>query len=163
MEIAVLSDTHDHIDHTRKALELCKERGVAEIIHLGDFCSPFMIPLFEGFQLNAIFGNNDGDHYNILDKINGIGGKHHDQLYDLETGDKRIACYHGTSEAITEALVRSRMFDAVLSGHTHTRLMERTNNTCHINPGSVRGFDETPSFGILDTESIEFEFIEITA
>lgn len=162
MEIAILSDTHDHTEHTRKALFICKERELIEIIHLGDFCSPFMIPLFEGFTLNAIFGNNDGDHYNILSKLEAIGGEHHNDLYDFEIGDKRIACYHGTSLVITEALVRSRMFDVVLTGHTHKRLMERTNNTCHINPGSVRGFDETPSFGILNTETIDFEFIEIT-
>lgn len=161
MEIAVLSDTHDHIEQVKQALSICKDRGIEEIIHLGDFCSPFMVPLFEGFKLNAIFGNNDGDHYNILSKLDDIGGTHHGELYDLEIDKKRIACYHGTSPVITEALVRSRMFDAVLSGHTHTRLMERTNNTCHINPGSVKGFDETPSFGILNTDTIDFEFIEI--
>lgn len=51
MLLGICSDTHDHVDHIRKAVKLFKEERVEKVIHAGDYCSPITIPLFDGLNL----------------------------------------------------------------------------------------------------------------
>jgi uncharacterized protein len=55
MLIGICSDTHDHIENIRKAVRFFKEKGVDKVIHSGDYCSPFTIPLFEGLPIEGNF------------------------------------------------------------------------------------------------------------
>lgn len=66
MTIGLISDSHDQMPHIKKAVTVFKKEGVELVLHAGDFCSPFTIPPFDGLELKAVFGNNDGDHYLIL-------------------------------------------------------------------------------------------------
>lgn len=72
MLIGLISDTHDHIPHLKKAIEIFREKEVELVLHAGDYCSPFMIPHFEGLKLKGIFGNNDGDKYLLMQKFREI-------------------------------------------------------------------------------------------
>lgn len=161
MLIGLVSDSHDHLPHIRKAVEIFNERKVQLVLHAGDFCSPFTVPPFEGLAMKGVFGNNDGDHYLLLQKFDAIGAEHLGTFGDLEVDGKRIALYHGTDAPITAALEQCGNYDVVISGHTHKRKNEIVGNTLCVNPGTAHGFGEEATIAVLDTDVIEVEFMEL--
>lgn len=161
MLIGLISDTHDHVPHIKKSVKLFKDMNVDLVIHAGDFCSPFTIPLFEGLPMKAIFGNNDGDKYLLMNKCEEIGADLEGEFFELKVDDRLIAIYHGTYEGITEALQKCGKYDVVISGHTHETVKEKVGDTLTINPGTANGFDEKATIAFLDTESLDVEFVEL--
>ncbi len=161
MLIGLISDTHDHIPHLKKAVQLFKKRNTDLVLHSGDYCSPFMIPHFEGLNFKGIFGNNDGDKHLLISKFHGIGADMEGDFMKVEAGGLTIAVYHGTYGEITESLVHSGRYDVVVSGHTHEMVNKEVGKTLVINPGSAHGFDGKATIAFLDTERKEVEFVEL--
>lgn len=157
MNIGIISDTHDHVPHITKAVSLFRSRDVRRILHAGDFCSPFTVPLFEGYEMDAVFGNNDGDHYRLIGKFREFGLAVHNEFFETEIDDCSIALYHGTQPAITNALVKCGSYDLVVSGHTHQVVNEMIGDTRMFNPGSAHGFDANATVAIFDTGTGEPE------
>ena len=63
MLIGVLADTHDNLARTGLAIEQLRARGVAALLHAGDYVAPFALKLVvnSGIPFVGIFGNNDGE------------------------------------------------------------------------------------------------------
>jgi len=162
MLIGLISDSHDHVSHIEQAVEVFKQREVAEVLHAGDFCSPFTIPPFEGLNLKGIFGNNDGDHYLLLSKFRAIDAEHLGSFGDLTINGRRLALYHGTDAPITAALEQCGNYDVVVTGHTHERKAGIIDGTLAVNPGTVHGFGDEATVAILDTEALDVEFIQLS-
>lgn len=158
MLIGLISDTHDHVPHIRQAVNLFQERGTNLVLHAGDYCSPFTIPLFEEINLRGIFGNNDGDKYLLISKFQAIGADIEGDFMTLKAGGLHIAVYHGTYPEITAALNRSGTYDVVVSGHTHECLTEQIGDTLWVNPGTANGFDGDATVAFLDTDTREVAF-----
>lgn len=161
MLIGLISDTHDHVDHIKKAVSVFKERKVDLVLHSGDYCSPFTIPLFEELNMKGIFGNNDGDKFLLISKFQSIGAEIAGDFLALEADGLKIALYHGTYPDITASLCESGRYDVVISGHTHEMVEQKVGNTLWINPGSANGFDGKATIAFLYTESQETEFTEL--
>ncbi|MDZ7659551.1 metallophosphoesterase [Fodinibius sp.] len=161
MLIGLISDSHDHVPNIETAVKILRERDVELVLHAGDFCSPFTIPPFEGVNLKGVFGNNDGDHYLILQKFSEIGATHLGSFGEVAVDGKTIALYHGTDAPITAALEQSGKYDIVVSGHTHEKKVEFIGNTLAVNPGTVHGFDEEATFAVLDTEAMDVKYVTI--
>jgi len=161
MLIGICSDSHDHVEHIKNTVECFRKHDVSKVIHAGDYCSPFTIPLFEGLPLHGIFGNNDGDRYMLMKKFDEIGASLHGDFYSFEADKTRFAVYHGTHAEITRSLERSGEFDVVISGHTHQPDLETIGDTISINPGSINGFDQDAMVALFDTESKEVKFKEV--
>ncbi|TNE72801.1 YfcE family phosphodiesterase [bacterium] len=159
MKIGILSDTHDHKPNTRAKLDKFKEKGIQHLIHCGDFCSPFMIALFSGFKVDAVFGNNDGDIFLLQKKAEENGVCLRGGFAELHINGKKIAVYHGTYEGITNALVHSGLYDVVLSGHIHIVVNKKIGNTLHLNAGTTHGFEAESTAMILDLETLLVELI----
>lgn len=159
MLIGLLSDSHDHIPHTEQAIRIFRQKEVDRILHAGDYCSPFMIPLFEGLPLIGVFGNNDGDKYLLMQKFAAIDGELLGSFGDLTLDGCRIALYHGTDAPVTKALEQCDNFNVVVSGHTHEKKLEQINTTIVVNPGTVHGFGEEASIALLNTSPLDIEFI----
>jgi len=161
MHIGICSDSHDHVENNKKAAALFREKNTGKVIHAGDYCSPFTIPLFEGLPLHGIFGNNDGDKYLLMKKFEEIGAVLHGDFFSFEVDKLRFAVYHGTYPEITESLEKSGFYDVVISGHTHQAGVETIGETISINPGSVNGFEDDAMVALFDTGSKEVQFKEI--
>jgi len=161
MLIGICSDTHDHVDNINKAVSLFKERNVGKVIHAGDYCSPFTVPLFKGLSLHGIFGNNDGDKYLLMKKFEEIGATLHGDFFSFEQDKLKFAVYHGTYPEITESLGICGKYDVVISGHTHRAKVDTTGDTVCINPGSVNGFDQDALVALFDTETSQVKFVEL--
>jgi len=161
MKIAIISDTHDHVPHIQKAVELIKKEEARLVIHAGDFCSPFAVLPFKGLNLVGIFGNNDGDVYRIMDKFGDINATHAGELLDFKEDGIHFAVYHGTQPGITDALVKCGTYDVVIAGHTHEKVLENNGKTIFINPGTAHGFGKEATFALFDTAARKAEFITI--
>lgn len=153
MKIGLISDTHDHVKNITKAVSLFRNQEVRRLLHAGDFCSPFTIPLYKGYEMDAVFGNNDGDHFRLIGKFSESGISIHNEFYETEINACRIALYHGTQPAITNALAKCGSYDLVISGHTHEVVNRVVGNTIMLNPGSAHGFDAEATVAVFDTET----------
>jgi putative phosphoesterase len=163
MVIAVLSDTHDNRGAIRKALDLARGRGAAEILHCGDLASAAMMPLFRGWTLHYAEGNMDRDAAEIRAAVDRLGaGSSCGAELHLERDGLRIALMHGNRAERLARAIESGKFDIVFHGHTHRRRDERLGPVLVVNPGAL-GSAATGnySFCVLDTISGEIEFIEV--
>lgn len=161
MIIGICSDTHDHVANIKKAVSVFKEHGAEKVIHAGDYCSPFTIPLFDGLNLHGIFGNNDGDRYLLMKKFDEIGAFLHGDFYTFKADKLTFAVYHGTYPGITQSLEKSGLYDVVISGHTHQANVETIGETVSINPGSVNGFDQDAMIALFNTDTRQVRFLEL--
>ncbi len=161
MKLGIISDTHDHVKHITRAVALFRSNDIGHILHAGDFCSPFTIPLFRGYGMDAVFGNNDGDHFRLIGKMKENNLNIHNEYFETEIEGCRIALYHGTQPAITEALGKCGSYDLVISGHTHQVVNKMVGGTRMLNPGSAHGFDAKATIALFDTETREPEILEL--
>src|SRR6056297_69828 len=161
MLMGICSDSHDHVENIKTASAYFKTQHVERLIHAGDYCSPFTIPLFEGLPLHGVFGNNDGDKYLLMKKFDEIGATIYGAFFSFTEDKLKFAVYHGTYDEITRSLEKSGMYDVVISGHTHEPGVETIGDTISINPGSVNGFSGDAMLALFDTSNKEVKFKEI--
>ncbi len=163
MQIAILSDIHDHIQNLREALKLAQ--SAEALICCGDLCSPFIIDeLAKGFpdrDIHIVFGNNDADLFRITTKA--AAYKHiklHGEFAELSLGGKKIAVNH--FDNISRALARSDYYDVVCFGHNHQFEVTTVGRTLIINPGEVMGeLTGKATFVIYDSDRHVAQRVEI--
>jgi putative phosphoesterase len=159
MLIGAISDTHDHLDNLRKAVELFIARNVEHIIHAGDFTSPFTRRVLKYFPggFTGIFGNNDGERV-LLKKL--YEGRVYTQPYVFTLHGRKIVVMHEPD--VVEALADSGHFDLVVYGHTHEPVIRKAGRTLIVNPGEACGWlYGNPTAAIVDLEAMEAEIINI--
>lgn len=161
MKFGIISDTHDNPEQIDKAKIVLEQHKVPYVIHLGDYVAPGMLRLFEGIKLFGIFGNNDGDRMRLLNVAKDIGAEIKGDFYEFTEDGISFACYHGTEQPITSALIKSGTYDVVLCGHTHQKAFETIGKTIFINPGTAHGFRKAGTMVIFDTETRLPEFIDL--
>ena len=157
MLIGLMSDTHDHQDYTRKAIDLFNIRRVEYVIHAGDYTSPFTLKLFK--ELNCkyvgIFGNNDGDKLLLLERSD---GSIFYQPYLFTLHKRKIVVVH--EHHLVDALADSGHFDLVVYGHTHEPVVKKVKNTLVVNPGEAGSWlYGKATVAIADLEKMEAEVI----
>lgn len=119
MRIGILSDTHDELIRTRKAVALLQNAGVECLIHCGDFIAPAIVSACSALPLWFVFGNNDSDSVPELLRAAeqtkstclGWGGL-------IEIAGKRIAVTHGHMSTDVRRLLSEKP-DYLLTGHSH--------------------------------------------
>lgn len=162
MRIGILSDTHDHIENTRRALEIMRQEGVERLFHCGDVTSPHVVSLFEGWDVLFVRGNLD--QLDVLEPAVVALGRQPflgDEVITTVAG-RRIAILHGDDTDQLQQMISSGEFDYVFHGHTHRRRDERVERTRVINPGALGGVrHESRSFCILDLQTDALRFIEV--
>jgi len=170
MKLAVLSDSHDHMNNILKAVSIINGRNVDALIHCGDYVAPFVKRWFD--ELNdaikknfyGVFGNNDGEKLFLKQNLGQICefAENGNELI-LELGGKRIFVSHMPKQKTIDALANSGRFDIILSGHTHSLSNKKLDNgVLVVNPGEVCGYlTGRATFAIIDTDKMESEIIEL--
>ena len=130
----VISDTHDNMENVKKFVEIAKEKKVKVVFHCGDIVAPFVIPLFKGFKLYAVFGNNDGEWLYLKEKAGEAIAK---GPREVEVDGRKVALMH--EPFLLEAIAKSGMYDFVFYGHTHDLDIRKVGSTLIINPGEACG------------------------
>lgn len=168
MKIAVLSDIHDNIWNLEKALKIVGDEKCEAIIFCGDFCAPFVPPYLvgTGLPVYAVFGNNDGDQWGIVNRVGADKMKvfpWSEEVAEIELGGKRIAVFHYPKPA--RGLATTGNYDVVFYGHDHKAYKGMVGKTLLANPGAICGIQKGASgkatFGIYETRSNSFKLVEI--
>ena len=163
VKIGIISDTHDHQRHIRKAIELFNERQVEVVFHAGDLISPFVATAFGGLAAQrfiAVYGNNDGEKLNLRTAVEKIGGEIHEYCYKGAIADKSLYMTH-TEHNITE-IVASQMYDLVIYGHTHKQDIRNEGRTLVINPGEATDwFGDKSDIVVLESDDLSYDLIPL--
>ncbi|MFW9829185.1 MAG: metallophosphoesterase [Candidatus Thorarchaeota archaeon] len=170
MKVAVLSDSHDHMNNILKAISLINEKKVDALIHCGDYVSPFVRKWFdllkESIKSNfyGVFGNNDGERLFLFQNLGQICkfAQGSNEL-NLELDGKKIFASHMPKKQTIDALANSGKYDIILFGHTHSLFNEKLENgVIVVNPGELCGYlSGKATFAIIDTKKMESEIIEL--
>jgi len=149
MKIGVISDTHDNLDITRKAVKFFEEQEVDKVIHCGDMVAPFTAELFDtdSFDFYAVRGNNDGE-WNLQETVEGFG-TWLGEMGELQFDGKSFAVYHGTKSEVVKSLAESGEYDYVLRGHTHQKTIRETGDTIELNPGGIKLPEQDERFHVI--------------
>ena len=157
MNVGLIADTHDNTDAIQRATDLFTEEGVEVVVHCGDFVAPPVIPLFEGFELHGVLGNNDGEVSGLESAFAslGRGSELHNRFATLEFDGLSFAVLHGESRAEVDAIAASEAYDFVCYGHHHEREHREEGRTTLVNPGAQfpTVSDEHRTVAIVDTRS----------
>ena len=160
MKIGLISDTHNEIERTKKAIKIFVSRNVDIIIHAGDISSPKIIELFKNLKCQFVLGNSD-DVDTINRETMKLGFGCIEDRCEFEVDGKRILVIHGNVVSIFREAVASGKYDYIIKGHTHIYEDYCMKNTRIINPGSVHDENEK-SIAILFTEKDQVEKIELS-
>jgi putative phosphoesterase len=161
IRLGILSDTHDSRDNTIQALKVLVEQGVERLIHCGDITRPATASLFEGWPIDFVYGNMDGDPTELEGIIGEIPGASIATRFTAEIDGVRIGACHGDDKRLLREMIRSGLYNYVFHGHTHRRRDEQIGTTRVINPGAVGGMrHQTRSVCVLDLTSGEITFHE---
>lgn len=146
MNVAILSDIHDHIWNLEKTIS--QLQGKVEVaIFCGDMTAPFTSGILSQLDIPtyACLGNNDEDHIGLLKKA---GPKFvwkylSEEFGKVELGGKKIAFCHYPK--LAELLAKTGDFDAIFYGHTHLVDDRQIGNTLLVNPGPICGIQNGKS------------------
>ena len=148
IRIGIISDTHNLV--RPEALDAL--RGCEHIIHAGDICNPTVLDtLNELAPVTAVRGNNDSGA-----RIDDLP-----QALTFHIGDTAIHLVHD----IADVPKRLDGIDVVVTGHSHTPLIERRGATLFVNPGSAgpRRFKLPVTLGIMliDKGELQVEIVRL--
>ena len=162
MRLGILSDTHDQIDRTRRAVGLLRDAGADVLIHCGDLASPAVVALLAGLPAWFVFGNHDADSVPYLRRAAreaGVGCL--DWGGAVEVAGKRVAVTHGHMSADVRYLLADGP-DYLLSGHTHVAAFTDVGAVRRINPGALHRADEF-TVALLEVETGSLRFLAVPA
>ena len=155
MLLGIMSDTHDEIAQTEKAVRLFNREGVGHVLHAGDFVSPFMIDTLKELKapLTGVFGNNDGDRFLLGQRAAAVPGLSIAGTFArVDAGGMRIALAHGNDPALVRTLGQCGSLDLLICGHTHRPEVRKEGSLLIVNPGEVYGhLTGKSTVGIVDT------------
>lgn len=159
MNIGVISDIHDRVDHLGLVIEQLRERSCVRIFCLGDICLPYTLhalaEMTVTIPVDIVYGNNDFD----VSDFEQIALAHpdltlHGDIATLAPGGIRVALTH--MPEIARSMAHSGEYDMVFYGHTHVAAREMIGDCLLANPGEIMGKKGSIGYGILDLGSREF-------
>ncbi len=160
MKIGIISDTHNNIELTEKAIKIFEDNNIELLVHAGDLTSPKMLDLFKKFKCKIVLGNGDIDIEDICTKCKRFGFGSIEDSCVFEAGGKKFIAFHGNNVKMFREAVMSGDYDYIIKGHTHHFENYISNNTRIINPGSLYGTEEY-TIAVLDTESDQVSMIRV--
>ena len=163
MKIGVIADTHDNVAAVEAAVSTFEAHDIEVLIHCGDVIAPPVVPFFEGFEVHAVLGNNDGEVAGLEASVAdlGKGSQLHGRFAELRIDGAEIAVLHGENRDEVEAHAESGDYDYVFYGHHHEHERHAVDGTTVVNPGAHFPTvpDEHQTVAIVDLEdgTVSFE------
>lgn len=156
MIIGVISDTHNSIVRTQRAMELFHEHKCELLLHCGDLANSAIVKQCSPLTLHFVIGNHDDE--GLLQKAAADhGATCHGELMDLCIDGRRIMMCHGHLKPPVQA-IETAAPDYHLFGHSHVAFDQVRGQTRQINPGALHR-TKVPSVAIIDTSTSDVEFL----
>ncbi len=161
MQIGIFADSHDHLDHIRKAVMLFNQRRCETVLFAGDLVSTFAIPPLRELDcpLVACFGDNEGNKLGLLAGIKIVGVLGEPPFSFVAADGTRFLLAH--MERQLRGL--NGEFDVAVYAHSHKPKITRdAKERLYINPGETSGWTfNDPTIVILDTASMQTTLIHL--
>jgi len=135
--VGIVSDTHGHVENTRRAVRMLEAFAVDVVIHCGDIGAPEIVRLFAAWPTHFVLGNVDHDEDVLRQAIEEAGQTFHGRFGSIELAGRRIAFLHGDDGRRLAATTAEGKWDLVCSGHTHIASQSRQGGTLMLNPGAL--------------------------
>jgi uncharacterized protein len=159
MKVGIISDTHDQVARTSRAVALLIEEGAEVLVHCGDLTGPRVVYECGGLPSYYVFGNNDFDEKGLRRAMAAVQGVCLGYGGLVELGGKRIAVTHGDLAKEVTRLVDGSP-DYLLHGHTHMAADRRDGGVRWINPGALHRADSW-TVAVLDLETGVLRFVTV--
>lgn len=137
MRIAVVGDTHGHVENTRQAVRMLESLEPERVLHTGDIGTAEVVNLFAPWPTDFVFGNTDSRPKELAEAIEAAGQTCHGMFGELEIEGKRVALLHSHDGRKFLQVTTSGEWDLVCYGHTHKAKIEERNGTTIVNPGAI--------------------------
>ena len=158
MKIALISDTHDHLERLAQALDVFAQASAQALIHAGDITSAATAQKLSTFDgpIHAVFGNVDNDRQGLTRVLKSIAVP----PVSFELDGRRFVLAHDRSQIPDELLSQA---DVAVVGHTHDPEHTRHNGTLIINPGECCGrATGKATIALLDSQNLSLEEITLS-
>ncbi len=162
MKIGLIADTHDHIAHIRKAIDIFNREDVELVLHCGDFIAPFAVRPFAELKMKMIacYGNNDGEKIHLQHTFENLGLEIHNRNHSISFQDKYIFMMHEPDHP--DIFAASGKFDLVCFGHTHKSDIHKINDVLVVNPGEACGWlTGSATITIVDLKTNKAQLIDL--
>lgn len=137
MLVGIISDTHDALDRTRRAVDLLAGAGAEALVHGGDFTTPAVLEACLALPLTFVYGNNDADAVPDLRAAADAGGATCLEWGGVaELGGRLVGVAHGHMTADIRRVLALRP-DFLLTGHSHETHDRVENGVRRLNPGAL--------------------------
>jgi putative phosphoesterase len=160
MYLAVLSDTHGHLPHTRAAIHLLESFDVKCVIHCGDIGSERIVELFSAWPTHFVFGNVDEDWAGLRRAIQAAGQTCHDRFGVIELLGRKIAFLHGDDAPRLKSTIAAGSYDLVCYGHTHRAEQHLDGATLVLNPGALYRA-QRHTIAIVELPALEAQHVSV--
>jgi putative phosphoesterase len=159
MRIGILSDSHDQLERTRRAVDLLLTEGAEVLIHCGDLTSPPIVELLARATSYFVFGNCDYT-LPLARAAHDLGVNCLEDGGEIQLAGKRLAVTHGHLEDEVGQLLAGRP-DYLFTGHSHLVNAWDEGGVRRINPGALHRA-RIYTVGLLDLDSGELRTLELT-
>ena len=165
MTIGIISDIHENFHNLILALDKMEEKGVEQIICLGDLMNAGVAKILAHHSVPTylIWGNNDGEKVDITKASFREGSQLTVSLntYDfLEYGGRKIFISH--YDDLAQPMAASGLYDAVFFGHNHIVSEEKSGEVIIVNPGELAALKSgKATIAIYETEDNSVQIIEL--
>ena len=136
MRIGILSDSHDKVARTARAVALLVAEGAEALVHCGDLTIAEVVDQCAALPCYYVFGNNDFDEDDLRRAMDRAGGTCLGRGGEVTLGGRRVAVTHGDSSREMRRLALGGP-DYLLFSHTHQASDQRVGPTRFINPGAL--------------------------
>jgi putative phosphoesterase len=136
MRIGIISDTHDQVARTARAVRLLTAAGAEALVHCGDLTGPDVVYACAGPPAYFVFGNNDFDETGLRRAMADIDAACLGTSGEIALGGRRLAVTHGDLSRELKRLAARRP-DYLFFGHSHRPADERVGPTRWVNPGAL--------------------------
>jgi putative phosphoesterase len=163
MLIGIFADSHDHLDHIRKAVEIFNESGCELVVFAGDLVSSFAVPPLRKLKCKMIvcFGDKEGNKPGVSAgmKIIGTIGE---PPFGFKTPDGRKILLTHMDRSLNGV---EGEFDVAIYAHTHKPSITHDElGRLFINPGETSGWSYgKPSVALLETTSLSARIVFLNA
>jgi putative phosphoesterase len=159
MLVGIISDTNDRFDVMATAVRVLADAGAELFVHCGDIGNRKVLDPLAGLNAAFVWGDRDADRMGLLRHADNLGIQCFGVLGELESNGKSLAVIHGNDAKLTRRLVKEKLYDYLLVGHSKVAQDERQGRTRLISPGSLEGAEKTVV--LLDTETDTVQVINV--
>lgn len=160
MKIGILSDSHNHLERTERAVAMLQEAGAEALFHCGDLATPEIVSACAVLPFYFTFGNHDADSVPQLEQATREQDVHCLRWGgEVKLAQRRIALVHGHISRDLKPLLAAEP-DYLLTGHSHQPHDFHEGTTRRINPGALFRA-KVFTVATLDLATDDLQWIEV--